>query len=103
MPHLIKSRYIVRARIRWFGEKHQAPVNKMVCWPVRFRGHEAEWPHTSWSLVIDFQRPWDSSMATIADVAFLAPDAPHELLSPGRMFDFFDGDDGAEGTVLGQA
>jgi hypothetical protein len=42
-------------------------------------------------LVVDFLQPFDETLSTIAEVTFLSPKAPFELLQAGNTFDLFAG------------
>jgi hypothetical protein len=103
MPSFKENKYLVRARIKWFkrADNKDRPLPKGIVFrPARFEARKEEWPHIGWSLVINFQEPWDNQGITIANVAFLSPDAPKELLQPGCSFELLDGGATAEGTVL---
>jgi len=59
-------------------------------------------PEEAWSIVAEFVGSIDEERCVLAQVRFLVPQAPHELLSAGSSFELFEGSRlVARGTVLG--
>ena len=86
----------VQAKIQWLrkqdgGREPPPPIDAFYATLSRFDALKDEWPHRSWSLVVDFLQPFDETLSTIAEVTFLSPKAPFELLQAGNTFDLFAG------------
>ncbi len=96
--------YLVRAKIKWLGRLRNPnkPLPRdFVSMPAHFDAQTNDEPFIRWSLVVRLSNPWEADKTTIADVGFLAPTAPRELLLPGSTFGLLDGPEiVAEGKVL---
>jgi hypothetical protein len=57
---------------------------------VRFE-EDGNWQHGAWSLVVEWIRTFRQGQQTLAEVSFLAPDAPSHLLKPGSRFELLEG------------
>lgn len=83
----------MRAIIDWIphdqGGRFRLPSGAEGSYTTVVRFLDESWPGpVAWSLVIDKisgDRSW------VADVRFLADDAPHEGLIPGRQFELYEG------------
>ena len=59
---------------------------------VRFVDSVDSWPPAeAWSLVVERVSPDSHDRDWVANVYFLAPDAPHGDLRPGREFELYEG------------
>lgn len=85
----------MKAKICWVkeeaGGRHSPPSGPRYVTVVRFDDFKDKWPNEAWSLVIDFSEPPDEFLCMIADVRFLMPGAPVELLHTGSTFELFEG------------
>lgn len=52
---------------------------------------DPEWPTNAWTLVVRPRRAVAQGQFVVADVAFLAPEAPARLLRKGVRFQIFEG------------
>jgi len=81
---------VVRAKIQW-KEAQNLPKGKIYSTAARLGPLKDQWPNVAWSLVIKFLKKFDKSLSTVAEVEFLSPEAPAELLANGCEFDLFEG------------
>ena len=87
------------ARLEWIpneegGRRSGPPSGLTYSTAARFEGRKDE----SWSLVLDFSAsPGDR---TLAEVSFLVPWAPQELLRPGSKFELLENGPVASGEIL---
>jgi hypothetical protein len=85
----------VKAKICWVkeeaGGRQSPPAGPRYVTVVRFDDEQDKWPSEAWSLVVDFHESPDESLCMTADVSFLAPEAPVELLRTGSTFQLFEG------------
>lgn len=85
----------MKAKLCWVkeiaGGRKSPPSGPRYVTVARFDEAKDRWPNEAWSLVLDFREPLDESLCMIADVRFLMPEAPVELLHPGSTFELFEG------------
>ena len=85
----------VKAKVCWVkeeaGGRHSPPAGPRYVTVVRFEGQKDTWFDEAWSLVVDFCESPDESLCMTADVRFLAPGAPVELLRTGSTFELLEG------------
>lgn len=85
----------VKAKICWVkeedGGRTSPPPGPRYSTVARFEEAKDKWPHEAWSLVLEFIPSPDGSLCMVADVRFLAPDAPIKLLHQGSVFELFEG------------
>jgi hypothetical protein len=59
---------------------------------VRFPDTGEPWPPSvAWTLVVRKLAELESPLKWLADVQFLMAEAPHQLLTPGRAFELYEG------------
>ena len=95
----------VRARICWLtpeaGGRATPPSGPSYSTVARFNGAEGDWKDDAWSIVLELCGPTDICLCTIADVRFLSPEGPSELLRSGTQFELLEGRRKvATGTIL---
>src|SRR4051812_31258726 len=94
-----------RAIIRWIpasrGGRRQPPVSATkYTAPVRFENDRQE-PWGSWSLRILEATELRGPEVILARVAYLVPEAPHDLLREGERFELMEGRNAvAKGVIL---
>lgn len=93
------------ARIVWIpseqGGRQSPPPGPRYSSPARFEAAWDAWPDETWSLVVDLVSRASDSPDWIAEVRFLAAEAPQVLLTDGARFDLYEGAKCvAHGTVL---
>ena len=93
-----------RALISWIppeqGGRRSPPSGPRYITVVRFEEDE-NWAREAWSLVAEFLKPVDRGRYTLADVSFLAPEAPIHFLREGSRFMLMEGRTPvAKGVVL---
>jgi hypothetical protein len=85
----------VQARVTWvpaaLGGRSAPPAAGRYSTVSRFDDPRADWSHVAWSVVLELHGPADGAGVSRADVRFLVPEAPHELLRPGARFDLYEG------------
>ena len=87
----------VKARVCWTsaeaGGRKCPPPGPEYITVARFEDDKENWPKKAWSLVVEFTRSAkaDKPDCVIADVRFLAPDGPCNLLHQGSVFELFEG------------
>jgi hypothetical protein len=85
----------VKAKICWVketaGGRESPPSGPRYVTVARFDEAQNRWPIEAWSLVVYFRHSLDESLCMIADVRFLMPEAPVELLQPGSIFELLEG------------
>ncbi len=85
----------VKAKVCWVkeeeGGRQSPPSGPRYVTVARFDEEKDKWPNEAWSLVVNFHHPPDESLCMIADVRFLMPEAPVELLHTGSTFELFEG------------
>lgn len=85
----------MQAYIRWLskeeGGRSTAPLTLHHVIVSRFEGNAFAWPHEAWSLVIDFHTSPRTDKTVLADIHFLVPEAPVEMLYSGSPFELLDG------------
>jgi hypothetical protein len=83
------------ARVAWLtegeGGRRTLPTGPRYSTPARFEGQAPGPEGANWSLVLDLKTSPPQSTDWIADVRFLFPEAPHELLSKGARFELYEG------------
>ena len=102
-----------RARIEWLTREQegrkQPPSGKVEGgshpYTTEVRFIPQAWPLSmGWSLVVEKDEAKSSNDTWLADVHFLAYDAPHDELSGGRQFELFEGRKCvARGTIVGES
>lgn len=58
---------------------------------VRFEQEAAKWPKEAWSLIVEPVEAAIRPNCVVANVRFLAPDAPAHLLATGNRFELYEG------------
>lgn len=85
----------VKAKVCWVlkGDdgRNSPPSGPRYITVARFEEDKDSYPMEAWSLVLEFCSSPNSSPNVIADVSFLADDAPSHLLHPGSNFELFEG------------
>ena len=104
-PNQCTEEEIVKARICWLkeeaGGRQTPPSGPRYVTVVRFDKEKDKWPNEAWSLVLDFRGAPDESLCITADVRFLVPEAPVQLLHSGSTFELLEGNKVvATGVVL---
>ena len=83
------------AQIEWLTEKEggrlSPPSGPRYITVARFADEKEKYPAEAWSLVLEFKAPSDDPQSMIAEVHFLANDAPTYLLYNGSLFELFEG------------
>jgi len=78
------------ARIRWLsadeGGRAQPPTGEQYITVAQFKEPAGDWSTDAWSVVVRFHGSREA-----ADVSFLAPEAPPDLLKPGVVFELYEG------------
>lgn len=86
----------MKARICWLkaeaGGRQSPPSGPRYVTVVRFDEERNRSAHEAWSLVLDFCESPDESLCMTADVRFLMPEAPVELLHTGSTFELLEGE-----------
>ena len=82
------------AFIRWVtpdkGGRTAPPSGPRYVTVARFEDDD-QWPKVAWSLVVEFQRHVQDGRCTLANVRFLADEAPAPLLQEGNRFELMEG------------
>jgi hypothetical protein len=85
----------VKARITWFtpdqGGRSTLPSGLQYSTVGRFAAQGAEWEKNAWSLVVEFTEAPRFAPTHLAQVKFLVPEGPAELLTSGNTFDLLEG------------
>lgn len=83
------------ARITWLkpeeGGRRLLPSGPRYSAPARFEGQAAGSEGANWSLVVDLMSHPSGSTDWIAEVRYLADEAPHELLLLDARFELYEG------------
>lgn len=84
-----------KALIRWLpperGGRKSPPTGQYRA-VSRFEDSRDRWPEAVWSIVVDPVRSvGDQNLAILAEVQFLMPEAPSELLTEGARFELCEG------------
>jgi len=83
------------ARITWLtpeeGGRRLPPSGPRYTAPTRFESQPPGPEGANWSLVVDRMPQSPGSMEWIAEVHYVAEEAPHELLLPGACFELYEG------------
>jgi len=89
---------MAQARICWLPEKEGGrktiPLGPRYVMVARFEQEKDKWPEEAWSLAIENSVPTGdlrSQQCVMANVHFLAPEAPTQLLYKGSRFELFEG------------
>jgi hypothetical protein len=95
----------VKARICWLtpeeGGRKRPPPGPVYSTVAKFNGASSNWKDQAWSIVVELYGPTDTSQCTTADVRFLSPHGPVELLYSGSQFELLEGHRKvAIGTIL---
>src|SRR5262245_6647454 len=95
----------VKARICWLtpdaGGRTIPPSGPLYSTVAKFDCAKGDWKEDAWSLVVELCEPADPSRCTVAEVRFLSPQGPAELLRPGIQFELLEGSRTvATGTIL---
>ena len=95
----------VKAMIRWIkpseGGRNSPPPGPRYSTVARFAEIADDWPQTAWSLVLEWTELPDSNWTIVANVSFLARNAPQELLHAGAVFELYEGRQCvAEGKII---
>jgi hypothetical protein len=96
----------VKTAIRFLTDETggSVPAGPRYATVARFRSAEGEWSDRMWSVVADFTTPADKDSYVLADLRFLAEEAPQELLFPHNRFELDEGPHRvAEGEVVAVA
>jgi hypothetical protein len=84
-----------RVKIHWLaqieGGRVAPPSGPRYSTVCRFAEDLAAWPEVAWSLVLEELTPPGSDGTAFADVRFLSPEAPLDLLHPGAVFELYEG------------
>jgi len=94
-----------KARICWLtpeaGGRETPPSGPLYSTVAKFNCEKGDWKNGAWSLVVELCGPTDFSRCTVAEVRFLSPQGPSELLRPGIQFELLEGRRTvATGTIL---
>jgi hypothetical protein len=85
----------IQARVTWvpaaLGGRSTPPGAGRYVTVSRFNDPRADWSDAAWSVVLELHGPADGGGTSRADVKFLVPEAPHDLLRPGTRFDLYEG------------
>ncbi len=85
----------MKAKVCWVkeeaGGRKSPPPGPRYITVARFEDDKDNWPNEAWSLVLEFGGVPSESLCVLADVSFLVPDAPAELLHQGSIFELFEG------------
>jgi hypothetical protein len=85
----------VKARITWLtpdqGGRLTLPSGLRYSTVARFAAQGAEWKRNAWSLVVEFAEVPRVAFSHVAQVKFLVPEGPVELLTSGGSFDLLEG------------
>lgn len=85
----------VKARICWLtpedGGRKTPPTGPLYSTVAKFNAANGNWEGEAWSIVVELCGPTDLSRCTTADVKFLNPEGPSELLRPGNQFELLEG------------
>jgi hypothetical protein len=85
----------VKARITWLtpdqGGRSTLPSGLRYSTVARFESQGAEWENDAWSLVVEFTEAPRFMPSHLAQVKFLVPEGPAELLTSGNGFDLLEG------------
>lgn len=85
----------VRARICWLtpeaGGRKAPPSGPLYSTIAKFNCPNGDWKDGAWSIVVELCGPADVSRCTVAEVRFLSPQGPSELLRPGIQFELLEG------------
>ena len=87
----------VKVHLHWTAP---APHGNSFSIPVRFDHQGDDWKNDAWSLVFDVEAPPDANGKQLATAKFLATNAPHNWLAPGRRFTLQADKPIAEGVVI---
>ena len=86
---------LIQARVTWvpaaLGGRSAPPGPGRYVTVSRFDDPRADGSSVAWSVVLELQGPADGAGVSRANVAFLVPEAPHDLLRPGTRFDLYEG------------
>lgn len=86
---------VMKARINWLPPEHggrqRPPIGVRYVTVSRFDQDDEQWRKEAWSLVLEKNEPSKNPLETVADIHFLAPDAPDELLYKGAVFELYEG------------
>lgn len=86
---------VMKAEISWvppeLGGRAKPPIGARYVTVSRFDQDEEQWLKDAWSLVLEKNEPSENPRVTIADVHFLAPNAPVHLLQEGAVFELYEG------------
>lgn len=82
--------------IRWLaterGGRNAPPTGPRYTTVARFEDSRDRWPDEAWSVIVEsIQSFGDRPFATLAEVSFLSPQAPAELLTTGARFELCEG------------
>ena len=85
---------MVQAVISWIardrGGRQTLPVGPVYSSIARFEDDE-HWPHVAWSVAVELDRPLGDGRQWVANIRFLSPNAPAQLLSEGNRFELLEG------------
>lgn len=98
---------VAAARIRWCDHLRTNSASwssgQTVTVPARFEGYPYEITDSGWSLVVEVVEHTPDRCSAIANVRFLAEDAPQEYIRPGAHFTLYDGPTKiADGEIIGE-
>jgi hypothetical protein len=86
---------VVKAEVNWVpieaGGRKSPPPGPRYITVARFEDDKDKYPKEAWSLVLEFSDLPNDSLSVVADVRFLAEDAPVQLLHKGSMFELYEG------------
>lgn len=84
----------IEAMISWVprekGGRREPPVGPTYMTVAHFEG-DTTWPREAWTLVVKPRKLLRGGHYMVADVAFLADQAPSHLLRRGNRFQLFEG------------
>ena len=82
----------VGVRVVWDEEKlTRLPRVSSYSTVARFPDFLGEWPQHAWSIVLEFDPEAAQARSFEARARFLVADAPEHRLTPGRVFELYEG------------
>jgi hypothetical protein len=89
------SHHKVLAKIHWIpssqGGRKYPPTGPQYSTVAHFEKTAAMWPREACSIVAEFIKETDDVSAVLAELRFLSPNAPSDLLETSSKFELFEG------------
>ena len=85
--------HTAKVLLQWLvsDPSNHSPRGQRFSRPARFDHQSEDWTNNAWSLVVDLEGIPDAQGYQVGTVKFLLPNAPHDWLSEGKRFTFFEG------------